>query len=74
MMQPRRYLNVMYDPVDKQLRCSRYNQVLLFAGYEVAVDGKLHRGGCVRLSVHGIHPEDVHFSDIEDLVSRQKAK
>lgn len=37
-MQPKWYLNIMYDPVDKQLRGSSYNQVLLFAGYEVAVD------------------------------------
>lgn len=37
-MHPKRYLNIMYDPVDKQLRRSSYNQVLLLAGYEVAVD------------------------------------
>ncbi len=50
------HLHVVDNPVDKQLRCSCNDQVLLLAGYEVAVDGKLHCSGGVRLSVHSIHP------------------
>lgn len=53
------YLHIVDYPVDKQLRRSSDDQVLLLAGYKVAVDGKLHRGGGVCLSVHGIHPGKV---------------
>lgn len=45
----------MDDPVDKQLICSRYHQVLLFTGNEIAVDRKLHCSGSMGLSVHSIH-------------------
>lgn len=50
------YLHIVDNPVDKQLRCSSNDQVLLLAGYEVAVDRKLHCSGGVCLSVHCIHP------------------
>lgn len=53
------YLHIVDDPVDKQLRCSSHNQILLLAGYKVAVDRKLHCSGGVCLSVHSIHPGQV---------------
>lgn len=51
------YLHIVDNPVDKELRCSSDNQVLLLTGYKVAVDRKLHCSGSVSLSVDGIHPE-----------------
>lgn len=45
----------MDDPVHEELRRPGHHQVLLLAGDEVAVDGKLHRGGSVSLSVHRVH-------------------
>lgn len=45
----------MDDPVHEELRRPGHHQVLLLAGDEVTVDGKLHRGGSVSLSVHRVH-------------------
>lgn len=52
----------MDNPVDKQLRCSSNDQILLLAGYKVAVDRELHCSGGVCLSVHSIHLEMVHWA------------